>query len=120
MDARITRVNGELDLRTRMLLAEAEVDNRDGRIVPGSFVQTELALDLPRHLEISTEALIVRGDQTFVAVLAPGNRVAFRPVTVGEEDHQKLPVLSGLQAGEQIILSLGDSAQEGGLVRPKA
>ena len=120
VDARITRVNGELDMRTRMLLAEAEVDNRDGRIVPGSFVQTELALDLPRHLEISTEALIVRGDQTFVAVLAPGNRVAFRPVTVGEEDHQKLPVLSGLQAGEQIILSLGDSAQEGGLVRPKA
>jgi RND family efflux transporter MFP subunit len=120
VDARITRVNGELDLRTRMLLAEAEVDNRDGRIVPGSFVQTELALDLPQHLEIPAEALIVKGDQTFVAVLAPGNRVAFRAVTVGEEERQKLPVLSGLQAGEKVIVSLGDAAQEGGVVRPKA
>ena len=118
VDARITRVNGELDLKTRMLMAEAEVDNRDGRIVPGSFVQTELALDLPQHLEISTEALIVRGDRTFVAIVGPDQRVAFRPVTVGEEDHQKLPVLSGLKGGERIILNLGDAAQEGGLVRP--
>jgi membrane fusion protein, multidrug efflux system len=120
LDARITRVNGALDLHTRMLLAEAEVDNRDGRIVPGSFVQTELALDTAQHLEISTEALIVRGDRTFVAVMDAGHRVAFRPVTVGEEDHQKLPVRSGLKAGELVILSLGDAAQEGGLVRPKA
>lgn len=119
VDARITRINGELDLKTRMLLAEAEVDNRDGRIVPGSFVQTELALDMAQHLEISTEALIVRGDKTFVAVVGPDQRVAFRPVTVGEEDHQKLPVLLGLKGGERIILNLGDAAQEGGLVRTK-
>jgi RND family efflux transporter MFP subunit len=83
VDARITRVNGELDLHTRMLLAEAEVDNRDGRIVPGSFVQTQLTLATPPHLEIAPEALIMRGDKTFVAVVGPDRRLAFRPVAVG-------------------------------------
>ena len=117
--ARITRINGELDLHTRMLLAEAEVDNREGRILPGSYVQTELTLAQPPHLEISTEALMVRGDKTFVAVVGPDRRVAFRPVTVGEEDHRKLQVFSGLKAGERVILNLGDAARDGSLVRPK-
>jgi RND family efflux transporter MFP subunit len=119
VDARITRVNGELDLRTRMMLAEAEVDNREGRIMPGSFVQTQLSLDTPQRLEIATDALIVRGDKTFVAVVGEDQRVRFRPVTVGQEDNQKLPVLDGLKAGERVVLNLGDAAQEGDRVRPK-
>lgn len=118
VEAHISRISGELDLRTRMLLAEAEVDNRDGRIVPGSFLQVQLALKLPQHLEIPVEALIVRGDKTFVAVVGADHHVTLRPVTLGEEDHQRLPVLSGLKAGETVILNPGDAAQEGSLVRP--
>jgi RND family efflux transporter MFP subunit len=118
--ARISRISGELDLRTRMMLAEAEVDNREGRIVPGSFLPVQLALKVPQRLEIPVEALIVRGDKSFVAVVGADRRVAFRPVTVGEEDNQRLPVLSGLKAGELVILNLGDAAQEGALVRTTA
>jgi len=40
-------------------------------------------------------------------------------VTVGEEDHRKLQVFSGLKAGERVILNLGDAARDGSLVRPK-
>jgi RND family efflux transporter MFP subunit len=117
VEAHITRVSGELDLRTRMMLAEAEVDNRDGRIVPGSFVQTKITLKVPQRLEMPVEALIVRGDKTLAAVVGPDHHVHFRTVSVGEEDHQRLPVLSGLQAGDSVILNPGDSAQEGSLVR---
>ena len=114
--ARITRFSGELDLHTRMMLAEAEVDNQDGRILPGSFVQVQLALKVPQHLEIPVEALLLRAGKTFVAVVKADSHVAMLPVIVGEEDHQRLPVVSGLKGGERVILNLGDAAQEGSLV----
>jgi len=116
--ARVTRLSGQLDSRTRMMLAEAEVDNRDGRIVPGSFLQVKIALKTPQHLEIPVEGLIVRGDKTFAAVVDATRHLALRPITVGEESGQRLPVLSGLKAGETIVLNLGDAAQEGSVVRP--
>ena len=116
LPARITRFSGELDLHTRMMLAEAELDNLEGRIVPGSFVQVQLSLKVPQRLEIPVEALLLRAGKPFVAVLGADSRVAIHPVTVGEENHQRLPVLSGLKAGERVILNLGDAAQEGALV----
>ena len=120
VSARLTRISGELDLRTRMMLAEAEVDNRDGHILPGSFVPVQLTLKVPQRLEIPVEALIIRGDKSLVAVLSADHHVALRGVTVGEEDHQRLPVLSGLKAGETVVLNPGDTAREGALVRPVA
>ena len=39
LGARVTRLSGELDPKTRTLLTEIDFDNRDGLIVPGSFVE---------------------------------------------------------------------------------
>src|SRR5690242_17333576 len=38
VEGNVTRLSSELDSRTRMMLVEVDVDNRDGKIVPGSFV----------------------------------------------------------------------------------
>jgi len=44
---RVSRVASALDVRTRTMLAEADLDNQDGRFVGGDYVR--VAIRLPRH-----------------------------------------------------------------------
>jgi len=114
----VTRFTGELDPSTRTLLAEIDLTNRKGTIVPGSFVQVSLAVAGPRYLEIPAEALIVRGTKDFVAILTTDNRVTFREVHVLDTDGVTVRLLDGVQEGERVALNLGDSVPEGQHVQP--
>ncbi len=114
----VTRYTGELDPNTRTLLAEVDLSNRNGTIVPGSFVQVSLAVPGQRYLEVPAEALIVRGTKNFVAVVSADNRVTFREVHILDTDGVTVRLLSGVQEGEHVALNLGDSVPEGQHVQP--
>jgi membrane fusion protein, multidrug efflux system len=114
----VTRYTGELDPNTRTLLAEIDLSNRNGAIVPGSFVQVSLAVPGRRYLEVPAEALIVRGPKTYVAVITSDDRVAFRQVHVLDTDGVTVRLLDGVQEGDRVGLNLGDSVPEGQHVQP--
>lgn len=114
----ITRFTGELDPNTRTLLAEIDLSNRSGAIVPGSFVQVSLSVAGHRYLEIPAEALIVRGTGDFVAAITPDDRVTFRQVHILDTDGVTIRLLDGVQEGDRVALNLGDSVPEGQHVQP--
>jgi RND family efflux transporter MFP subunit len=118
LPARVTRTSGELDARTRKLLIELDLDNRGGRIVPGSFVHVELDAPAPVLPELPTEALIVRQNRTLVAVLAADSTVHFHEVTVADNDGRRMRVLAGVSAGDRVVLNAGDALADGARVRP--
>jgi RND family efflux transporter MFP subunit len=118
--ARVSRTSGALDPKTRTLLVEIDLDNRDGKLLPGGFASVLLHLKVPPRLEIPAEALLIRDGAPGVAVVDPQDRVRFRLVSLGDEDQQRYPVLSGLQPGERVALNLGAGAQEGDKVQPVA
>ena len=68
--------------------------------------------------EIPAQALVMKGDQAFVATLTQENRVDFRQVTVYESDGKNVRLSSGLNKGEPVILDLGESVLQGQLVQP--
>jgi membrane fusion protein, multidrug efflux system len=114
----VTRYTGELDPSTRTLLAEIDLSNRKGTIVPGSFVEVSLAITGPRYLEIPAEALIIRGTKNYVAVVGEDNRVTFREVHILDTDGVTVRLIDGVQEGERVALNLGDSVPEGQHVQP--
>ena len=116
----VTRYTGELDPSTRTLLAEIDLSNRKGAIVPGSFVQVSLSVTGPRYLEIPAEALIVRGEKHFVAVITADDHVTYREIHILDTDGVTVRVVSGIQEGERVALNLGDSVGEGQHVQPAA
>ncbi|HJW08107.1 MAG TPA: efflux RND transporter periplasmic adaptor subunit [Holophagaceae bacterium] len=116
--AKVSRTSGALDPKTRTMLTEVELDNRDGQFLPNSFVTVRMSLKAPRRLELPAEALVIRSGKPFAAVIDAGDRLAFRPVVLGEEDHQNYPVASGLQPGDRVALNLNGDSQEGDKVRP--
>jgi len=118
VEGRVTRTSGEIDPKTRTLLVEIDVDNPHNRILAGSFVQVELKVQTPRYVEVPSDALIVRGAQTFVAVITPDNTVKFTQVAVAEQTGETARLFTGLEEGEHVGRNLGERVPEGGKVQP--
>ena len=117
LQARVTRTSGEIDPKTRTLLVEIDVDNPHNRILAGSFVQAELKLQTPRYVEVPSDTLIVRGNQTVVAVITPDNTVKFTQVVVADQTGESARLLTGLNEGEHVARNLGERVAEGGKVQ---
>ncbi|HET6177745.1 MAG TPA: efflux RND transporter periplasmic adaptor subunit [Candidatus Sulfotelmatobacter sp.] len=120
LEARVTRTSGQIDAKTRTLLVEIDVDNPHNRILAGSFVQVELKVQTPRYVEIPSDALIVRGNQTVVAVVTSDDTVKFTQVAVAEQTGETARLLTGLDEGEHVARNLGERVAEGGKVQPVA
>lgn len=118
LEARVTRTSGEIDPKTRTLLVEIDVDNPHNRILAGSFVQAELKVHTPQYIEVPSDALIVRGTQTVVAVVTPDNTVKFTQVAVAEQTGENARLLTGLEEGEHVARNLGERVAEGAKVQP--
>jgi hypothetical protein len=110
-------VSGELAPKTRTMLTEIDVDNADGMILPGSFVQVALQARRPALLEIPAEAVLIRGDKPFVAVVDADQKVHYRPVVVADDDGQMVRLLDGAQEGERVAINLGNAVADGANVR---
>lgn len=117
-EARIARVNGSLDPRTRTLLAEVDLDNHDHAFLPGGAVQVELKVKTPARLEIPVEAIILQGGLPFAAVVDSGQKVHFAALQLGDEELQRVRVLGGVKAGDEVILNPSADLREGAKVRP--
>lgn len=115
--ARISRVNGGLDPRTRTLLAEVDLDNHDHAFLPGGAVQVELKTKAASRLEIPAEAILLQNGRPFAVVLGAGDKVHLAPLTLGDEERQRVRVLSGVNEGDRVILNPGLELQEGTKVR---
>ncbi len=117
IEGRVARRSDELDPRTRMMLVEVDLDNRDGRIVAGSFVTVSMTLATPPEIVVPVEALVLSGGQASVFVL-DGQTVHARPVTVSDNDGTTVRLAGGLRAGELVALNLGDRVADGARVQP--
>ncbi len=115
--AEITRMTGELDARTRTMLLEFNIDNQDQFLVPGSFAYVHLDIPIESYPRIPVGALIVRGNDTMVALLDK-DVVRFKPVRVALTDGTMVSLADGLQPGDTVALNLPDEVTNGSRVQP--
>ena len=118
--ARVSRISGELDPRSRTMLCELDLDNSRQRLLAGGFVQATLTLAAPPYVQVPATAVYTREEKSFVAVVTNDNRVHFRQVTVADSDGKQLRLAEGVQEGERIALNPGTGLTEGELVQPVA
>jgi RND family efflux transporter MFP subunit len=116
-DATVARVSGQLDEKTRKMVAELDVTDHGGTIVPGSFVQVEIDVPSAPRAQAPVEALVVRGGKSYVALVGPDSRVHLQPVTVAENDGRLITFADGVKPGDRLAISLGSAVADGALVR---
>src|SRR5712692_1977246 len=113
-EGRITAVDSIVDEATRNVQAQATLPNREGRLRPGMFVQAEVLVGTSSAvvaLPTSAIAYAPYGDSVFVVGDVKGPKgetfrgVRQQFVKLGGERGDQVAVVSGLQAGEEVVTS---------------
>jgi RND family efflux transporter MFP subunit len=115
---KLVRTADSIDVASRTLLAEVDVDNRTGELLPGAY--TEVHLKVPAGSPafiLPVTALIFRSDGLQVGTVQNGNRAALVNVTLGRDMGNEVEVVSGLTADDSVIVNPPDSIVSGETVR---
>jgi RND family efflux transporter MFP subunit len=129
---KVERVEGKLDLATRTMNTEVDVQNSNLLLIPGMYAEVNLALDRrAKALSIPVTAVDIAADATdagapsggdrtgSVMAVVEGNRIAQRTVRLGIETSTLVEVLSGLKDGDLVVIGNRASLQAGQQVNPK-
>ena len=96
----------DIDPATRTQRARIVLPNREGRLIPGQFVQVAFTPGAEAPvLAIPTEALIVGGDRPRVIVAAGQGRFLPVGVRTGRTGDGYTEIVAGLRSGEQVVVS---------------
>jgi RND family efflux transporter MFP subunit len=116
---RIARISRAVDVQTRTMAVELDVDNSNGRLAPGSFAQVRWpvrrngpSLLVPSGSVASTTA------RTFVIRVNNGH-AEWVDVTTGLTSGRMVEVFGDLHAGEQVAARGTDEIQAGAAVTAK-
>ncbi|MFC6673135.1 efflux RND transporter periplasmic adaptor subunit [Marinobacterium aestuariivivens] len=106
VDGRLHAFDNEIDSRTGTIRARALVDNADGVLVPGMFVRVSVAAPgTEAALLIPERAVGTNQSRKFVYVVNADDRVTYREVELGAVVEGRRLVLSGLDAGDRVMVN---------------
>jgi len=117
---KVTRTSQSIDTTTRTLLVEVDLKN-DGRILPGMYATAifDLAPGAEAPVLLPANALVIRMAGPQAVVLDSNNVAHFRSIVLGRDLGTATEVVSGLEAGDTVVLSPGDSVTDGAKVQPQ-
>ena len=110
---KVVRTADAINVTTRTLLIEVDVENPTGTLLTGSYAEV--------HLQIPTEGstylipvntLLFRSEGLRVGVVRDG-KVVLTPVTPGHDFGNEIEIVAGLHSGDQIIVNPPDSIVQG-------
>jgi RND family efflux transporter MFP subunit len=111
----LVRTADAIDPASRTLLAEIDVNNRAGELLPGSLAQVHFKTPtaVPTFI-VPTAALIFRRDADMeLGTVVDGDTARLVHVKIGEDDGATVQIISGLNPGDQIIQDPPDSLIDG-------
>jgi RND family efflux transporter MFP subunit len=116
----IARTSQSIDPTTRTLLVEVDLKN-DGRILPGMYstVIFDLPSGGPAPVLLPANALVIRMAGPQAVVVDNDNVAHFRSIVLGRDLGTATEVVSGVNAGDVVILSPGDTVTDGAKVQPQ-
>jgi multidrug efflux pump subunit AcrA (membrane-fusion protein) len=130
---RVTRTSSSIDLNTRTLLTEVDVDNASRQLLPGMYAQVRIEnVRANPPLLIPGDSVIdgTRGLQVAVVLAANSNpenqeqkqqsdqkKIHIVNVNVGRDYGAEIEVTSGLRGDEYVVVNPSDVVEEGALVK---
>jgi len=117
---KIARTAEAIDVTSRTLLTEVDVDNPKGELLPGAYA--EVRIQLPpgaSSFRLPVNTLVFRAEGMQVATVQ-GGHVVMQAVTLGRDFGTTVEVVSGLTGNEQVVINPPDALLAGQAVRVAA
>jgi RND family efflux transporter MFP subunit len=113
----LVRNANSIDIASRTLLVEVDVDNPAGQLLPGAYVFVHLKLpDETRSVTIPSNTLIFRKEGLQVGLIRDG-KAELVPVKISRDYGNSVEIVSGLQPTDAVIVDPSDSLVAGMPVR---
>ena len=111
-------VDNAIDRTTGAVTLKARVQNADGALWPGQFVQVSLELAVDQDaITMPAKAAMTTANGIFVFVLGDDGKAKRLPVTLGRQLGDLALVTSGLSGGERVIVDGQQRIGDGAAVR---
>jgi cobalt-zinc-cadmium efflux system membrane fusion protein len=106
--ASISHIGAAVDPGTHRVDVRAVVENHEQKLKPEMFATFRITTDADvQALAVPLSAIVREGEKTSVWVAQGANQFARREVTMGLEQEDYVQILSGLQAGEEVVAEEG-------------
>jgi RND family efflux transporter MFP subunit len=113
----VVRNSDAIDLNSRTLNVEVDVDNPSGRLFPGAYAFVHLKVSgSGGSVTIPSNTLLFRSEGLRTGVVNNGH-VKLTPITIGQDYGSAVEVLSGLTPSDAVIVNPSDSLLDGAAVR---
>jgi RND family efflux transporter MFP subunit len=114
---KLVRTADAINVTTRTLLIEIDVNNPTGTLLTGSYAEVHLAIPTQAAtLLLPVNTLIFRSEGLHVGVVKDG-KVVLTAVTPGHDFGNEIEIVSGLTANDQVIVNPPDSIVSGQAVQ---
>lgn len=111
---RLVRTADAIDPNSLTLLSEIDVDNPDGKLMPGGYAQVhfDIVTDHP-PMVIPGNALIFRSAGPQVGIVGDDGKVRLQKITIVRDLGTKLEIGDGLTEDDNVIINPSDSLADG-------
>jgi RND family efflux transporter MFP subunit len=110
---KVVRTADDINLTTRTLLIEIDVDNPTGTLLTGSYAEVHLTVPTQSStLLIPVNTLLFRTEGLRVGIVKDG-KVMLTAVTPGHDFGDQIEIVSGLKSDDQVIVNPPDSLVSG-------
>jgi RND family efflux transporter MFP subunit len=110
---RVVRTADAINMTTRTLLIEIDVENPTGTLLTGSYAEVHLAVPTRSStFLLPVNTLLFRTEGLRVGVVKDG-KVVLTPVTPGHDFGNEIEIVSGLKANDQVVINPPDSLVSG-------
>jgi RND family efflux transporter MFP subunit len=117
---RVARFSVDVNQDTRTMHTEVDVPNPSRLLMPGLYAEASVALEHREDIPaIPLQAINHEGDKTTVFVVNQNGEIEDRPITLGIQTATDAEVVTGLNQGEQVVVSDRSSLKAGQRVHPQ-
>jgi RND family efflux transporter MFP subunit len=118
LNAKVARTSGMVSSESRTVLTELALENKDFKVLAGSYVQARFKETLaPTALTLPSSTLLFRAEGPQVGIVDTQNRVTLHDITIGRDFGASFEVLKGISPGDKIIANPPDALVSGMTVR---
>jgi RND family efflux transporter MFP subunit len=117
---KVARFSVDVRSDTRTMHTEVDVPNPQHVLLPGLYAEAQLQFDSKENVpSIPVQALSHEGGKPSVFVVSPDGTLQRRDVEVGMQTSSDVEIVSGLNEGEQVVVSDRSGLKPGQKVHPQ-
>ncbi len=111
---KLTTIDNQIDQTTGSVRMRADYDNADNELFPNQFVNVRLLVQQKTGVVLVNSAAVqLSGARSYVWLVKPDSTVTVRDITTGTTEGSETEVTSGLQVGDEVVLTGVDKLQDG-------